>query len=82
MYERVRELWQENRAGFTGAVLLHLLFFLITLWWGLNHPVIPQPPLKAMLVDLVATPTVVPGPSGEAMPSCARPCRPRPRPKG
>jgi hypothetical protein len=64
MYERVRELWQENRAGFTGAVLLHLLFFLITLWWGLNHPVIPQPPLKAMLVDLVATPTVVPGPSG------------------
>jgi hypothetical protein len=64
MYERVRELWQENRAGFTGAVLLHLLFFLITLWWGIHNPIMPQPPLKAMLVDLVAIPTVVPGPSG------------------
>lgn len=64
MFERVRELWQENRAGFTGAALLHLLFFLITLWWGIQHPLIPQPPLKAMLVDLVALPTVVPGPSG------------------
>ena len=56
MFERVRALWQENRAGFTGSVLLHLLFVLITLWWGLSHPVMRQPPLKAMLVDLVARP--------------------------
>jgi len=64
MFERVRALWQENRAGLTGSVLLHLLFVLITLWWGLSHPVMRQPPLKAMLVDLVARPIEVPGPSG------------------
>jgi hypothetical protein len=64
MFERVRALWQENRAGLTGSVLLHLFFVLITLWWGLSHPVMRQPPLKAMLVDLVARPIEVPGPSG------------------
>jgi len=64
MFERVRALWQENRAGLTGSVLLHLLFLAILLWWGMHHPVVRQPPLKAMLVDLVARPVEVPGPSG------------------
>lgn len=64
MVERVRALWHENRAGFAGSVLLHLLFLLITLWWGISHPINRQPPLKAMLVDLVAQPVQVPGPSG------------------
>ena len=64
MFERARALWQENRAGFAGSVLLHLLFLLITVWWGVSHAVIHQPPLKAMLVDLVARPVDVPGPSG------------------
>ncbi len=64
MVERVRALWQENRTGFAGSVLLHLLFLLIVLWWGVSHPVVRQAPLKPMLVDLVAQPTVVPGPSG------------------
>lgn len=64
MFERVRALWQENRAGLAGSVLLHLLFLLITLWWGITHPINRQPPLKAMLVDLVAQPVSVPGPSG------------------
>lgn len=66
MLQTVRNLWQENRAGLTGSVLLHLLFILVALWWGIAHPVTRQPPLKAMLVDLVAAPTIVPGPSGGA----------------
>ena len=64
MFERVRALWQENRAGLAGSVALHLLFFVVTLWWGFAHPVVRQPPLKAMLVDLVARPVEVAGPSG------------------
>ena len=64
MFERARALWQENRAGLAGSVLLHLLFLVVTLWWGVNHPVLRQPPLKAMLVDLVAQPIAVPGPPG------------------
>jgi hypothetical protein len=64
MYERARALWHENRAGLAGSVLLHVLFVAVILWWGITHPVIRQPPLKAMLVDLVAQPIAVPGPSG------------------
>jgi hypothetical protein len=66
MLQTIRNLWQENRAGLTGSVLLHLLVVLVALWWGIAHPVAHQPPLKAMLVDLVAAPTIVPGPSGGA----------------
>jgi len=66
MLQKARLLWQENRAGLTGSVLLHLLFLAIALWWGINHPVGRQPPLKAMLVDIVTAPTSVPGPSGGA----------------
>ena len=58
MFQRARTLWQENRAGLTGSVLLHILSLSwSSLWWGLGHPVVRQPPLKAMLVDLVAAPT-------------------------
>ena len=64
MFERVRALWHENRAGLTGSVLLHLLFLAIALWWGITHPVNRQAPIKPMLVDLVARPVEVPGPSG------------------
>ena len=64
MYERVRALWQRNGAGFAGSLLLHLLVLLAILWWGVSHAVVRQPPLKAMLVDLVARPVEVPGPSG------------------
>ena len=66
MLQRARNLWQENRAGLTGSALLHLLFLLAIVWWGVSHPVTRQPPLKAMLVDLVTTPTRIPGPSGGA----------------
>lgn len=64
MLDRVRALWHENRAGLVGSVALHLLFFAITLWWGVTHPLNRQAPLKPMLVDLVARPIEVPGPSG------------------
>jgi hypothetical protein len=66
MLQKARDLWQENRAGMTGSVLLHLAFVLIAFWWGLTHPVARQAPLKAMLVDLVAIPPPVPGPQGGA----------------
>jgi hypothetical protein len=66
MFQAVHDLWRKNRAGLTGSVLLHVLFVLVVLWWGLSHPIVRQPPLKAMLVDLVTVPTVVPGPSGGA----------------
>ena len=66
MLQKARDLWQENRAGLTGSVLLHLAFVLIAFWWGLTHPVTRQAPLKAMLVDLVAVPPPVPGPQGGA----------------
>ena len=66
MLQRARILWQENRAGVTGSLLLHLLFLLAILWWGLSHPAVRQPPLKAMLVDIVRAPAAVPGPSGGA----------------
>jgi hypothetical protein len=64
MYQRVRALWQQNGAGLAGSVALHLLVLLAILWWGVSHAVMRQPPLKAMLVDLVARPLDVPGPSG------------------
>ena len=64
MFQAVRNLWQENRAGLAGSVLLHLVFLAICLWWGMTHPVQRQPPLKAMLVDLVTVPTPQPGSSG------------------
>jgi hypothetical protein len=56
MIQTARNLWQENRAGLAGSVLLHLLVLAICLWWGMAHPVQRQPPLKAMLVDLVTAP--------------------------
>lgn len=64
MIQTARTLWQENRAGLTGSLLLHLALALLALWWSMTHPVARQPPLKAMLVDLVAPPTIVPGPPG------------------
>ena len=66
MLQSARTLWQENRAGLTGSLLLHLLFLAFIFWWGMTHPVARQPPLNAMLVDLVTAPTIVPGPSGGA----------------
>ena len=66
MLQAARTLWQENRAGVTGSLLLHLAIALIALWWGMTHPVARQPPLKAMLVDLVTAPAIVPGPPGGA----------------
>jgi hypothetical protein len=66
MIQTTRNLWQENRAGLTGSFLLHIVAVLIALWWGMTHPVARQPPLKAMLVDLVTAPTIVPGPPGGA----------------
>jgi hypothetical protein len=66
MIQTARTLWQENRAGLTGSFLLHVIVVLIALWWSITHPVERQPPLKAMLVDLVTAPTIVPGPPGGA----------------
>ncbi len=66
MIQAARNLWQENRTGLAGSLLLHLVLALVALWWGLIHPVTPQPPLKAMLVDLVTAPTIIPGPPGGA----------------
>src|SRR5580698_5525317 len=86
MLQRAHILWQENRAGLTGSALLHLLFLLLVAWWGITHPVARQPPLKAMLVDLVTAPTIVPGPAGGAetplrAPVPAAPKTPGVRPK-
>lgn len=64
MIQTARTLWQENRAGVTGSLLLHLVLAMLALWWSVTHPVARQAPLKAMLVDLVAPPTIVPGPPG------------------
>jgi hypothetical protein len=66
MLQAARTLWQENRAGVTGSLLLHLAIALLALWWGMTHPVTRQPPLKAMLVDLVTAPVIAPGPPGGA----------------
>lgn len=63
MFQAIRNIWQENRAGLAGSVLLHLLFLALILWWGVTHPVQRQPPLKAMLVDLVTVPAPLPGSS-------------------
>jgi hypothetical protein len=82
MFQRARTLWQENRAGLTGSVLLHLVFILICLWWGFSHPLVRQPPLKAMLVDLVTTPTTIPGPSGGAQTPLHAPVPAAPKTEG
>ncbi len=82
MFQRARTLWQENRAGLTGSVLLHLVFVSICLWWGFSHPLVRQPPLKAMLVDLVAAPTIVPGPSGGAQTPLRAPVPAAPKAEG
>jgi hypothetical protein len=82
MLHAARNLWQENRAGLTGSVLLHLIFILICLWWGVTHAVTRQPPLKAMLVDLVAAPTIVPGPSGGAQTPLRAPVPAAPKTEG
>jgi hypothetical protein len=82
MFQAVHDLWQKNRAGLTGSVLLHILFVLIVLWWSLSHPIVRQPPLKAMLVDLVAAPTIVPGPSGGAQTPLRAPVPAAPKEQG
>lgn len=82
MFQTVRNLWQENRAGMTGSVLLHIAFILLALWWGVTHPVSRQPPLKAMLVDLVTAPTIVPGPSGGAQTPLRAPVPAAPKTQG
>ena len=82
MLQRARILWQENRAGLTGSALLHLLFLLVILWWGITHPVVRQPPLKAMLVDIVITPSTVPGPSGGAQTPLRAPLPAAPKVQG
>jgi hypothetical protein len=82
MFQTVRDLWQENRAGMTGSVLLHVAFILAILWWGLAHPVTRQPPLKAMLVDLVTAPTIVPGPAGGAQTPLRAPVPAAPKTQG
>ena len=82
MFQTVRNLWQENRAGMTGSVLLHVAFILAILWWGPSHPVARQPPLKAMLVDLVTAPTIVPGPSGGAQTPLRAPVPAAPKTEG
>jgi len=66
--------WRENRAGLTGSLLLHVFALALWLNWSLIHPVPPEPPLKAMLVDLVHMPVVAPGPQG----STIQEGRPRP----
>jgi len=82
MLQRARILWQENRAGLTGSALLHLLFLLVILSWGLTHPVAHQPPLKAMLVDIVTAPTNVPGPAGGAQTPLRAPVPAAPKVEG
>ncbi len=82
MRQWAREVWQENRAGLTGSFILHILFALILLFWGITHPLIRQPPLKAMLVDLVAAPVRVPGPSGGAQTPLRAPIPTAPRTPG
>ena len=67
-----RATWQENRAGITGSILLHVLALALWLTWSLAHPERTAPPLKAMLVDLVNLPVVAPGITGGA-PVVARP---------
>jgi hypothetical protein len=64
--------WQENGAGLGASLLLHGLVLALWLFWSLGHPVLPAPPLKAMLVDLVRLPVVAPGIAGGA-PQVARP---------
>ncbi|MGH6829165.1 MAG: hypothetical protein ACREFW_09685 [Rhizomicrobium sp.] len=64
MFQSVRTSWKQNRLGLAGSLLLHLLVVLIFLWWGLYHPVLHRPPLKAMLVDLVVAPQPSAGPAG------------------
>ena len=41
--------------------LLHLARRVLWLWWHLGHPVPANPPLTAMMVDLVAQPVIAPG---------------------
>ena len=62
-----RDLWRQNRPGLLASVLLHGAGFLIWLLWHLTNPLIQQPLLKAMLVELVAAPVIAPGPAGGAI---------------
>jgi hypothetical protein len=57
--------WTEGR-GLAGSLLLHGLILILWLHWSLAHPVPEPPPLKAMLVDLVAMPVIAPGTSAGA----------------
>jgi hypothetical protein len=82
MLQRARILWQENRAGLAGSLLLHLLFLLALLWWGITHPATRQPPLKAMLVDIVRTPSSIPGPAGGAQTPLRAPLPAAPKNRG
>ena len=74
-----RDLWRRNRAGLLASVLLHGAAVLLWLGWHLGHPLIAQPPLKAMSVDLVAAPIIAPGPAGGAMTPVRGPARSAPR---
>ena len=67
MSSSTQAAWQENRAGLTGSLLLHGLALALWLNWSLVHPTAPEPPLKAMLVDLVHLPVIAPGPEGGAV---------------
>src|SRR6202000_417146 len=73
---------QQSRAGVRGSVRVRVCFFLAILWWGKPHPVSRQPPLKAMLVDLVTAPTIVPGPSGGAQTPLRAPVPAAPKTEG
>jgi hypothetical protein len=64
--------WRDNGKGLTGSLLLHGLILALWLNWSITHPAPQPPPLKAMLVDLVAEPMTQPGAAGGA-PQAARP---------
>jgi hypothetical protein len=74
-----RDLWRRNRAGLLASVLLHGAAVLLWLGWHLGHPLIAQPPLQAMSVDLVTAPIITPGPAGGAMMPVRGPARSAPR---
>jgi hypothetical protein len=61
---KIADAWRDGR-GFAVSILLHLTVLLV-LWWHFAQTLPPNPPLKAMMVDLVAQPLVAPGPAGGA----------------
>ena len=69
---RTQAAWRDNRKGVTLSLLLHGLALALWLSWSIQHPNPTRPPLKALLVDLVAAPVTEPGAAGGA-PQAARP---------